>query len=49
VKVDELLDAVLPRIENAEREVAYGFAQQSSQASRAELDALADRMNQIPR
>lgn len=49
VKVDELLDAVIPRIENGEREVAYGFAQQSSQASRAELDALAERMNQTSR
>ncbi|HEY2796563.1 MAG TPA: SDR family NAD(P)-dependent oxidoreductase [Thermoanaerobaculia bacterium] len=49
VKVDELLDAVLPRIEAGEREVAYGFAQQSSQASRAELDALAERMNQASR
>ena len=49
VKVDELLDDVLPRIENGEREVAYGFAQQSSQASRAELDAMSDRMNQTSR
>jgi uncharacterized oxidoreductase len=45
VKVDELLDAVLPRIEAGEHEVAYGFAQQSSQASRAELDALSARMS----
>ena len=49
VKVDELLDGVLPRIENGEREVAYGFAQQSSQASRAELDAMSDRLNQTSR
>src|SRR5262249_24912400 len=49
VKVDELLDGVLPRIEAGEREVAYGFAQQSSRASRAELDALSDRMNQTSR
>ncbi len=49
VKVDELLDAVLPRIEDGEREVAYGFAQQSSQASRSELDALVERMNQTSR
>jgi uncharacterized oxidoreductase len=48
IKVDELLDALLPRIEAGEREVAYGFAQQSSQASRSELDALAERMNQTP-
>ena len=49
VKVEEFLDAILPRIESGEREVAYGFAQQSSQASRAELDALSDRMNQTAR
>jgi uncharacterized oxidoreductase len=49
VKVDEFLDGVIPRLENGEREVAYGFAQQSSRASREELDALADRMNQTSR
>jgi uncharacterized oxidoreductase len=49
VKVDELLDGVLPRIESGEREVAFGFAEQSSQASRAELDALVERMNQTAR
>lgn len=48
VKVDEFLDAVLPRIEAGEREVAYGFSQQTSQASRAELDATSARMNQSP-
>jgi uncharacterized oxidoreductase len=45
VKVDEFLDAVLPRIENGEREVAFGFSEQSSHASRAELDELSARMN----
>jgi uncharacterized oxidoreductase len=49
VKVEEFLDGVLPRIENGEREVAYGFAQGASRASRAELDALAARMNQTVR
>lgn len=49
VKIDEFLDAILPRIESGETEVAYGFAQQSSQASRAELDALSDRMSQTSR
>jgi uncharacterized oxidoreductase len=48
VKIGELLDAALPRIENGEREVAYGFAQQASQGSRAEVDALSARMNQSP-
>jgi uncharacterized oxidoreductase len=46
VKVDEFLDSVLPRIEKGEREVAFGFAEQSSHASRAELDQLSARLNQ---
>jgi uncharacterized oxidoreductase len=45
VKVDDFLDAVLPRIEKGEREVAFGFSEQSSRASRAELDQLSARMN----
>lgn len=45
VSVSELLDALLPRIEAGEHEVAYGFAQQSSRGSRAELDAMFARMN----
>lgn len=48
VKVGEFLDAVLPRIEAGEREVAFGFSQQASQASRAELDATTARLNQAP-
>jgi uncharacterized oxidoreductase len=46
VKVDEFLDSVLPRIEKGEREAAFGFAEQSSHASRAELDQLSARLNQ---
>jgi uncharacterized oxidoreductase len=46
VNVDEFADAVMPRIANGEVEVAYGFAQQSSRASRTELDAIFERMNQ---
>ena len=49
VPVAELLDSVLPRIEAGEREVAHGFAQQSSQGSRADLDAMFARMNQAGR
>ncbi len=45
VPIDELLDAVVPRIQGGEREVAYGFAQQSSRASREELDQIFERMN----
>jgi uncharacterized oxidoreductase len=48
VKVEDFLDAVLPRIEKGEREVAFGFAEQSSRASRAELDQLSARLNQPP-
>ncbi len=45
VAIDEFLDAVLPRLEAGEREVAYGFAEQSSRASREGLDQLFERMN----
>lgn len=45
VKVEDFLDAVLPRIEKGEREVAFGFSEQSSHASRAELDQLSARLN----
>lgn len=45
VPPDEFLDAVVPRIEAGEHEVAYGFAQQSSHASREELDQIFERMN----
>jgi uncharacterized oxidoreductase len=48
VKVEDLLDAVVPRVEKGEREVAFGFAEQSSHASRAELDQLSARLNQSP-
>lgn len=45
VPIDEFLDAVVPRIEAGDDEVAYGFAQQSSHASREELDQIFVRMN----
>lgn len=45
VPVDELADAVMPRLQAGELEIAYGFAQQSSRASRAELDAIFQRLN----
>lgn len=45
VPVGELTDAVMPRLERGELEIAYGFAQQSSRASRAELDAMFERLN----
>ncbi len=45
VSVDALLDFVLPRLAAGETEIAYGFAQQSSRASRQELDRIFERMN----
>jgi uncharacterized oxidoreductase len=48
VNVDDFFDSVVPRIENGEQEVAFGFSQQSSQASRAELDQLSARLNESP-
>jgi uncharacterized oxidoreductase len=45
VPIDEFLDAVVPRIEAGETEVAHGFAQQSSRGSRDELDRIFERMN----
>jgi Short-chain dehydrogenase involved in D-alanine esterification of lipoteichoic acid and wall teichoic acid (D-alanine transfer protein) len=46
VPIDEFVDAVIPRIEAGELEVAYGFAQKASHASRQDLDALFRQMNQ---
>ncbi len=46
VPVDEFADSVFPRLAAGELEIAYGFAQQSSRASRQELDAIFARMNQ---
>jgi uncharacterized oxidoreductase len=49
VALDEFADAVMPRLAQGELEIAYGFAQQSSRASRAELDAIFTRMNSAAR
>ncbi|HYB54032.1 MAG TPA: SDR family NAD(P)-dependent oxidoreductase [Thermoanaerobaculia bacterium] len=46
VGVDEFVDAVMARIEKGENEVAYGFSQQTSQASRAELGEVFRRLNE---
>ena len=45
VPIDELVDAVMPRFQAGELEIAYGFAEQSSRASRPELDAIFQRLN----
>jgi len=46
VSVNEFADAVFPRIHKGEIEVAYGFAEKASRGSRAETDALFQRMNE---
>jgi uncharacterized oxidoreductase len=46
VPVGEFADAVMSGLQKGENEIAYGFAQQSSRASREELDAIFQRMNQ---
>jgi len=46
VNVDEFMDHVMGRLQSGEVEIAYGFAQQASRASREELDAMFARMNQ---
>lgn len=46
VSVDALLDFVMPRLAAGEREIAYGFAQESSRASREELDRIFEQVNQ---
>lgn len=46
VKLDEFMNAAMPRIEAGDVEVSYGFASQSSRGTRAELDAMFERMNQ---
>jgi uncharacterized oxidoreductase len=44
--LNEFADDVFARLGQGELEIAYGFAQQSSRASRAELDQIFQRMNQ---
>lgn len=44
--LNEFADSVFARLEQGDLEIAYGFAQQSSRASRDELDAIFQRMNQ---
>ena len=45
VPVDEFADAAASRLERGEQEIAYGFAEESSHASRAQLDAIFARLN----
>ncbi len=48
VGVDEFADAAMKGIGDGDLEVAYGFAAQSSRASRQELDEIFRRMNNRP-
>lgn len=45
VPVDEFAGAVMARLGEGDLEISYGFAAQSSRASRQELDAIFQRMN----
>ncbi len=45
VALDEFADAIMQRLAAGEIEIAYGFAQKASQASRPELDEIFRRMN----
>ena len=49
VPLDEFADAVMDRVSKGEDEVGYGFSEKARTASRAELDAIAARMNQSAR
>ena len=46
VPLNEFSDAIFSRLQGDELEIAYGFAQKSSQASRQELDGMLQQMNQ---
>ena len=45
VALDEFTDAVMSRLEKGDLEIAYGFSEKASHASRAELDQLFKQMN----
>lgn len=45
VPTDEYADSVIAQLEEGRPEVTYQFSQQASRASRAELDAMFERMN----
>lgn len=46
VPVEELVEAVMRRVQAGDLEIAYGFAEQASHASRGELDDIFGRINQ---
>ena len=45
VPIDELVDAVMPRLAAGETEIAYGTSEIASRAGRQELEAIFRRMN----
>jgi len=46
VPLDEFADATVARLAQGDLEIPYGFAEQSSRASRQQIDAMFQRMNQ---
>jgi uncharacterized oxidoreductase len=46
--VDEFADVVMTGLQSGTQEIAYGFSEQTSHASRPELDEVFRRMNQTP-
>jgi uncharacterized oxidoreductase len=46
VPIEEFINAVMMGLRQGDPEIAYGFSQRSSSASRAELDEIFQRMNQ---
>jgi uncharacterized oxidoreductase len=46
VAVEEFVNAVAMGLREGEPEIAYGFSQRASRASRPELDEIFQRMNQ---
>ncbi len=46
VPLDEFADAGMVRMQNGDLEIAYGFSEHASRASREQLDELFNRMNQ---
>jgi uncharacterized oxidoreductase len=47
VPLKEFSDSIFSRLQGDELEIAYGFAQKSSTASRQELNAIFEQMNQL--
>jgi len=44
--VEEFINAVMIGLQEGSPEIAYGYSQRASRASRAELDEIFQRMNQ---